>query len=167
MGSVEHVEEVMSSDVIEPAEEVRQRWSEENSDFAQRLRQHNFQLFFSHRPPRITPGGERIFICTRGTVEDLRYEYGYGNDTEWCVLDNVCLLRSEVELHETKYPYLKYPAVSDNTSDNGSGTNQEEHIYMSADDICKRWSMSPAQLVDLIRSSNDLPVYWRKYELPF
>jgi hypothetical protein len=39
--------------------------------------------------------------------------------------------------------------------------------FLSADDLCKRWSLSPTQLVDLIRNYSDLAVYWEENDVPF
>ena len=157
MGTVEfQKEQLLSSNNIERAEDVRSRWDEDNPDFGVRLRRYNFTLFFSRKEPRTSPNGERVFLCTR--VDGLRWE----ND-DWCDLEGIYVVKSEVAAHEKQYPFLTYPIATDSNANeaNECGETDNAH-FLTADDLCNRWSMSPAQLVDVIRTYSGLPVYFRR-----
>jgi hypothetical protein len=156
-------ERVFSGDDIELAENVRQRWNEDNPDFGGRLEQYRFTLFYCGKPPRKSPNGT-IFLCT--DMQNLHWECGYNDERGWADLDNVYLLKSEVGGHEKQFNYLLFPVVERKKINENSGSQQE--IYLTSEDVCKRWSLSPAQLVDLIRGNNDLVVYYRRQdECPF
>ncbi len=71
---------------------------------------------------------------------------------------------------------LKYYDNTDQAADNdetGHNKNVVESesttldTFMTADDLCKKWSISPTQLVNIIRCHNDLPAYWEESDVPF
>ena len=71
---------------------------------------------------------------------------------------------------------LKYYGSKDDTAyredvDNNKNTDTPEATtpdsFLTADDLCKRWSISPTQLVNIIRNHKDLPVYWEESDVPF
>ncbi|MFZ5426745.1 MAG: hypothetical protein ACOZEN_07205 [Thermodesulfobacteriota bacterium] len=167
MGSeVFQEEELLSGKDIESAEEVMKRWNETNPDFCHRLRQYEFTVFFCPKQPRKSPDGETIYLGTRGTANCLHYQY----DDDWGDLDGVYLLRSEVRAHEEKNPYLAYPVVTDDGCNNKQEQCEDsQSIFLDADDLCKRWGVSPARLVGLIQGndSSEFPVYWRHKDVDF
>ena len=168
MSGIEFQEEqILSSKEIEPAEDVRQRWNESNQDFVHRLQQYKFKIHFSSKPPRRAPNGDRIFLCRSGTVENIHCECG-SYDDEYYDLEGVYLDRFEVITHEGKYTYLKYPVISGD--ERNQSAKDEVNTFLTAEDICARWSVSPAQLVDIIKANKDLPVYFKRStldDLPF
>jgi len=147
-------EKILTDNDIEPAEEIRKRWNENNPDFGRKMRQYNFTIFFCHKPPRMSPNGEKIFLCTTGTADNLYYDY----DDEQCDLSCAYLMKSEVKAHEEQHPYLKYPIAKENKPDDENKLANDG--FFTADDLCNKWALSPAQLVDIINNYNDFPVYY-------
>ncbi len=71
---------------------------------------------------------------------------------------------------------LQYYWNKDQAVDNGKVGHAENvaklestipDTFLTADDLCKRWSLSPTQLVDLIKAHGDLAVYWEESDVPF
>lgn len=162
MGSVElQKEQVLSSNDIELAEDVRKRWNEDNPDFGERLQQYDFTLFLCRKQPRINPKGENIYLCTRIARLDWKYD-------DWCDLDGIYLVRPEVVAHEKQCPFLTYPIATDNnTNEIIEDYETSNTTFLTSECLCKRWNISPAQLVKFIQSNEHLPVYWRIVNVPF
>jgi len=77
----------------------------------------------------------------------------------------------KIDTRILKYYGNKGQAVNnDDTGCNENVANSESttsDTFLTADDLCKRWSLSPTQLVDLIKDHSDLAVYWEETDVPF
>ena len=68
--------------------------------------------------------------------------------------------------------YLTYPVVEEAIpKGEGESGNANQDSFLTADKLCERWGIGPAQLVGLIQGNNadEFPVYWRdRYaDVPF
>ncbi len=48
-----------------------------------------------------------------------------------------------------------------------SETDLPPYSILTTDDLCKRWSVSPTQLLKIIREQEELAVYWEEDNVPF
>jgi len=79
---------------------------------------------------------------------------------------NIVSIKRYVESNSTTVPSTmgKGPVANIRTNETDL-TKQND--FLSADDLCQRWAISPAQLVGVVKSNDDLPVYWGESHVPF
>jgi len=69
---------------------------------------------------------------------------------------------------------LKFYKDGDDSNKNAEKITREvsstmQDAFLTAEDLCKRWAISPTQLVNMVRNNNDIAVYWEENEseVPF
>lgn len=127
------------------------------------------------RKHKINPStNDSIFFCERITTAHP-YDEQHNNDSVWYDFSCIVFDTQEASRWERDKEWLFFvdprdlPEVNKDTSMdeiNKEKTDDKHNMFLTAEDICKRWSLSPAQLVDIIRGNSDLNVYWREY-VPF
>jgi len=103
-----------------------------------------------------------VHFCFSGRNAYIQ-KFSDGDAYDW---DGIVLDMSEVEKLERQRPEYCWPVVEGGHSTEINGDDEfscDQSTYLTADDICKRWSLSPAQLVSIIQANKDLPVYWSEY----
>lgn len=156
---------VTFSNIIK-AEDLLTRWSGcPENDLAYHARNNVLPCYLYSRTLK-KPNGEFVHYCSQSSGP---YDSGNGEDCFW-EWDVIVFNVEDVEEFEKTHPEYLWEPVSIERAEVSSKKNKDKpgnNIVLTADDICKRWSLSPAQLVGIVQSNADLPVYWEEDNVPF
>lgn len=154
---MEDQEKVISESEIVFAEEVMKSWGEDSRSFGDLLCNNNFKILFCRKPPRVTPSGERILICSEGTANNI-----YADDEGYYDLKGIWLFKPDVEEHLKSHPYLSFPIDADAIVDSG-GSGSTYDIFddlISFYAVKSKIQIGPSQFVDAVKDHNT-PVYYK------
>jgi hypothetical protein len=155
---------------VELAEGIQNRWPGiERWELADKIDNkikdphgYDFPMPYWMRKHKINPATkEHIYFCER--IDRAQpYEVQYNGEDQWYDFSCIAFNMKDVSSWEKGKSWLFYvDAVGIDGQTENNGTHD---VFLTADDICKRWALSPAQLVDIIQGNHELPVYWRKYD---
>jgi len=166
------------------SEEILNRWpGMESWELAEKIdnkikekQEDKFPTPYWMRKHKVNPTTkEHIYFCEQIDTIHPYSEHYHGNDMLYD-FEMIALDMQEALQWEKGKDWLFFidpdqlsktggTIATENTDVNN--VESAHNYFLTAEDIYRRWSVSPARLVEIIRSNGDLPVYWRQINVPF
>lgn len=148
------------------ATELLARWPGcPENDLAQQCRNNILKCYLYNRTLK-KPTGELVNYCSPCLGP---YDSSMGEEYCW-EWDGIVFNVEDVIEFEIAHPEYLWELVSLESKPEAhekSDARKSQNNYLTAEDLCQRWSVSPAQLVEIINGDSELPVYWRSSNVPF
>lgn len=128
------------------------------------------------RKHKINPlTNDAVYFCERITTSHP-YDEQHNNDNIWYDFSGIVFdIREALEWESDKewlffvdpgqLPRVRGGIATEKADE--SNVESAHNNFLTAEDIYRRWAVSPARLVEIIQSNEDLPVYWRQINVPF